>query len=162
MTSALHRCRDGSACGDCRSCRRHSQVRRRRGRNAPYAQERQGLGSEGSYPGGQPDEGPIGHRTGRTSRNAGRPDCHRHWLKSPFRAGHPVSGEVQFPVSLLRLPYGLIGDTRPSRATPSLGNVLGFSWASAGPCPCPGRASANRSGRTVSYSAAGLGFVHTN
>ena len=60
----------GSACGACRSGRRHTQVRRGRSRNDPYAQERQGLGRQGSHPGRQPDEGAGCHGPGRASRSA--------------------------------------------------------------------------------------------
>ena len=67
----------GGACGTGRSSHRHSQIGRGRSRNAPYAQDRQGLGDQGSHPGRQSDEGFGGHSSRRTAGNAGRPVRHR-------------------------------------------------------------------------------------
>ena len=61
---------DGGACGTGRSSHRHSQIGRGRSRNAPYAQDRQGLGDQGSHPGRQSDEGFGGHSSRRTAGNA--------------------------------------------------------------------------------------------
>ena len=65
-----HRRRDGGSFRTCRCGRCHSEVRRGRSRDAPYAQEREGLCSQGSHPGWQPDEGPGCDCSCRASRDA--------------------------------------------------------------------------------------------